>query len=434
MPRQSTSHIDNAAAVARRLRQAREARGLSQSALSFPGCSTGYISRIEAGQRAPSLQVLRQLAERLCVTESWLARGVEGSEADAPSVLQDAELALRLDELDEAERAYAALLAGDPPHAVRVRVEAGLGQLAYRRDDLGSAVEHLERAVELEPELWDQVALDTLGCAYFRLGETEAAISLFRGAYARAEQERDPSGQLRFAVLLANALTDVGAFAEAAQLLAGVLDRVKRGDPLALARVFWTQSRLHTQQHEHDAAARYARKALDLLDLTEHTYHRARAHHLLAFAELDAGNPEDALELLTAARLLLGDQGTPTDVAGLDLETARALAMLGRTGEAASLAMAAAGELRNEHPANLGRGYATVAEAFEAQDEPERALELYELALELLEEPPTRYLADTCARYGALLERVGRLEEAFAVYKKGAMLNAQLSQARRSLA
>ena len=61
----------------------------------------------------------------------------------------------------------------------------------------------------------------------------------------------------------------------------------------------------------------------------------------------------------------------------------------------------------------------------------ERALELYELALEFLEELPSRYLADTYVRYGALLERVGRQDDAFSAYKKGALLQADLGRSRR---
>ena len=56
------SHVDDAAAVGRRLKEARLAAGLSQRQLSFPGCSAAYISRLEAGDRVPSLQLLRALA------------------------------------------------------------------------------------------------------------------------------------------------------------------------------------------------------------------------------------------------------------------------------------------------------------------------------------------------------------------------------------
>ena len=56
------SHVDDPAAVGRRLKEARLAAGLSQRQLSFPGCSAAYISRLEAGDRVPSLQLLRKLA------------------------------------------------------------------------------------------------------------------------------------------------------------------------------------------------------------------------------------------------------------------------------------------------------------------------------------------------------------------------------------
>ncbi len=59
------SHVDDPHAVGRRLLEARLAAGLSQRALAFPGCSAAYISRLEAGERVPSLQLLRKLAQRL---------------------------------------------------------------------------------------------------------------------------------------------------------------------------------------------------------------------------------------------------------------------------------------------------------------------------------------------------------------------------------
>jgi transcriptional regulator with XRE-family HTH domain len=45
--------------------------------LSFPGCSPAYISRIEAGDRIPSLQLLREMGQRLGVSEDYLATGKE---------------------------------------------------------------------------------------------------------------------------------------------------------------------------------------------------------------------------------------------------------------------------------------------------------------------------------------------------------------------
>ncbi len=89
------SHVDDAAAVGRRLKDARVAAGLSQRQLSFPGCSAAYISRLEAGDRVPSLQLLRKLALKLNADEEYLANGVERIEQIAPEVVE-AEVARRL--------------------------------------------------------------------------------------------------------------------------------------------------------------------------------------------------------------------------------------------------------------------------------------------------------------------------------------------------
>ena len=75
--RARTPHYDDPAAVGKRVFEAREAAGLSQRELAFPGCSAAYISRIERGERVPSLQVMRELARRTGVTEDQLAFGRE---------------------------------------------------------------------------------------------------------------------------------------------------------------------------------------------------------------------------------------------------------------------------------------------------------------------------------------------------------------------
>jgi transcriptional regulator with XRE-family HTH domain len=89
------SHVDDPAAVGRRLREARIEAGLSQRQLSFPGCSAAYISRLEAGDRVPSLQLLRKLAEKLDADEQYLATGEERIEQMSPESVE-AEVKRRL--------------------------------------------------------------------------------------------------------------------------------------------------------------------------------------------------------------------------------------------------------------------------------------------------------------------------------------------------
>ena len=75
------SHVDNPVAAGRRLKDARVAAGFSQRQLAFPGCSSAYISRLEAGQRVSSLQLLRKIAAKLAVDEEFLATGIPHEQA-----------------------------------------------------------------------------------------------------------------------------------------------------------------------------------------------------------------------------------------------------------------------------------------------------------------------------------------------------------------
>jgi len=65
------------AAFAKRLRETRQARGLSQRAFADVGVSYAYISRLEAGARRPSVRVVRRLAAKLGVSAEWLETGRE---------------------------------------------------------------------------------------------------------------------------------------------------------------------------------------------------------------------------------------------------------------------------------------------------------------------------------------------------------------------
>jgi transcriptional regulator with XRE-family HTH domain len=63
------------AKVGVRIKTLRLERGLSQRELAAPGMSYAYLSRIEAGERTPSLSALIDLADRLETSALYLAIG-----------------------------------------------------------------------------------------------------------------------------------------------------------------------------------------------------------------------------------------------------------------------------------------------------------------------------------------------------------------------
>lgn len=122
------SHIDDPVAVGRRLKVARVAAGLSQRQLSFPGCSAAYISRLEAGDRVPSLQLLRKLALKLDADEEYLATGVKRVEQPPPELVE-AEVARRLGDDVLAKERYERVLEAVTAPGARAQAAQALARL-----------------------------------------------------------------------------------------------------------------------------------------------------------------------------------------------------------------------------------------------------------------------------------------------------------------
>jgi tetratricopeptide (TPR) repeat protein len=421
VPRRKSTHVDDPVAVGQRLRGARERAGLSQRQLSFEGCSPAYISRIEAGERIPSLQLLREMGRRLGVSEDWLATGLDRDVLAEDRTLLDAEIALRFNELDTAAKLYSEALDAATTNTERARSLAGLGQIAFERGEPRRAVQHLEQALALSgADPTEQPSLaDTLGRAYAMLDDLEPAIRLFRHSLERANQRRNSPESVRFGVLLANAYIDNSEFDEAETVLKETVEKAQNArDPVFRARIYWSLSRLHALQGEATSAVRFARKALELLELTEHTTYAARAHQLLAHVELDRGNADEALALLDRGLPLVEDGGNHAEYALFQLERARALVRLGRSDEATRLASESARLLEDASPTDAGRGHVVVGEVYEAMGDRQRAIETYEYAAELLSVSPSRYLLEVYAKLADLLEEDGRKDEALEVLKK----------------
>lgn len=289
----------------------------------------------------------------------------------------------------------------------------------------------LERAVALDPDIErrEPAVADALGRAYARAGEYEAAIGVFLRNYEYARGRDDLSDRVRFGALLGYAYSDTGNFT-AAEAVLGELIAASAGmtDPMTRARIFWAQSRMHALRNDGESAARYAERALEVLDTSGESYYFALAHHLLAHIEIDRGNADRAIELLDNAAPLVAASGRPFERANMQLERARAMAVLGEKAEAAALAMEAAGVLENASSLDAGRGYSLIAKVFADIGEDERAIELYEMAIERLEKIRTRYLVETLNELSDLYERRGDTAEALALLKRAVQMQADMGR------
>ncbi len=420
MPRQKSNHVDDPKAVGERLKAAREAAGLSQRQLAFSGCSPAYISRIEAGDRIPSLQLLRELGRRLGVNEDYLATGEAAGSREFS--LLEAELALRLDDLARARVLYADALERARTPRERSLAEEGLGHLAYRTGDLHEAVRLFEQAlVTAGSEEWERPALaESLGRAYASLGELEPSITIFERCLAAFERMSDEVEMIRFSCLLGYALSDNGDFQRAEEVVAKALAAGRETfDPYTRARVYWSKAKLRVDQGDAEGASRYAYQALAALQLTEDLHYTGLAHGLIAHIELERDQPEEALAHLDQGWELVRQTGSPLDHAQFLVERARALARIGEKDEAQEVAAQIPPLLQDAEPIEVGRVYSVLGEVASETGDRQTAVERYEVAAEYLERnTPNRYLVDVYAKLADVLEAEGRPDAAYRYMKK----------------
>jgi tetratricopeptide (TPR) repeat protein len=425
MPRQKSTHVDDPVLVGRRLREARERAGLSQRALSFLGCTPAYISRIEAGQRIASLQLLTELGRRLGVSASYLATGRESDDVESTAAMVDAEVAVKLDEPETARPIYEQVLAESNVPSLRSRALEGLGQIAFRDDDPERAVELFQQALRETGETEaDRPSLaSTLARSYALLGRMPESIAVLETCVRRYES--DPIQYVRFAGLLGAALSENGSIGEAERILADALSRGREmSDPYRRAGFYWSESRLRAARGEKAEAAKAARSALDTLRASEDTRAIAQAHHLLAHVYLSEGKARDALDLLREGEPLVSGSATPFELAQYRIEQARSLAALGESEQARTIATSVLSELRGLHAVDSGRAYLLLATVYDDLGDDERAGEVLGLAVETLEpQPPTRHLVQAYKQLADSLKRAGRTDDAFRLLERA--LNVQ---------
>src|SRR5207248_1519343 len=234
--------------IAVRLRRLRLDRGMSQRELAGPGVSYAYISRIEAGQRRPSVKAIRTLARKLGISAQYLETG-----------------SLALDRPEQAANLY-------------------------------------ERCLE---EL------------------------------SRDEDDSDVTARIRFATHLSYALSNLGRFNEARELLTDLTGETQATlDPYSRIRLYWSLARLSTMEGHAQTGLRHLRRAIALLESTEDTLHLARAHLLCAEILILDGQPEAAGFHLERAERLFELGGDARDLGHIRAQDAKRAAQLGNADDA----------------------------------------------------------------------------------------------------
>jgi tetratricopeptide (TPR) repeat protein len=420
----TTRGEDNAVEpIGARLKRLRLERGLSQRELSGPGVSYAYISRIEAGARTPSVKALRMLARKLGVSVEYLETGRDLRDTDERELrIADAELELRLaQDVESAESKLQAILdestrAGDHGSATRARIALGLAA-AHRGNHL-DAVERLEDAVREQPlpvaARPDVYA--TLGQSYAALGAPDRAVRLFERCLREIETATsDDSGTyIRFATYLSYALSDAGEYERANDVVREALSRADHaGDPYARVRLYWSLARVAGMEGRSSEALEHMRRAITLLEATDHNVQLARAYLLSAGIEAQEGDADAAREHLRSAKKLLGLNAEPVDRAMLAIGWSRVAALTGNGDEAVARAREAISLLGDLHGGEQGAAVWALAHGLAVSGDVDGAHATYPRAVDLLAVHGRRHDAALAAdEWAATLSEQGRAEEA----------------------
>ena len=439
-------HPDAAAeeSIGQRIRRLRLERGLSQRELAEPGISYAYLSRIEAGQRAPSLKALRIVARKLGVTPEHLETGAPVSLAVARELrLTDAELRLRVNgDLPALEATFRQLVdearaEGETWLELRARVGVGLA-LACRRE-VREAIFHLELALSsgsvsalARPDVYE-----TLARCHASNGSSDRALELLDAAIAELERTA-PDEVVTLARLAGARAAIVGANGNggtgAREALAEALERAQTvPDPFARARTYATVASGHAGA---DPAATLAlrRRAYGVLDAADDVRELARAHLLCADLLLADGSVDQAGPHLDRAERLLALGGDALDLGRLRTRQSRRAVEAGDSEEAQTLALAAA-ELLKDDPAEQGEALHALASAQAAAGDLDRAEKSFRRAIEQLATGRRwREAAGAARDWASYLRAAGRTDEALEAMDRATVLSIRGmgAEARRS--
>ena len=336
------STLQTQESIGERLKRLRAERGLSQRGLAARGVSYAYISRIELGDRVPSMKAIRVLAAKLGVSPEYLETGQNFPDTETRALkLGEAELMLRLDgNVEVAERLllevlWDAIQHGDARDAVRARISLGLA--AADRGDHERVIEFLERAVAepwVTPLLFPD-AFATLGHSYISAGRgAQAAADLFAGAIEAllAVTPINGSSVVRFATYLSYALSDLGDLDGArAAINEGLRYTTIADDEYTRVRLYWSNARLAALSGDHDLARLSIDRAIALLSSSEDTAHLGRAHLLAAEIATTDDDLGLAREHLDSAQTFVGPNSQRQDYAWLRVQCALVNARIGET-------------------------------------------------------------------------------------------------------
>ncbi|TQK70177.1 helix-turn-helix domain-containing protein [Nocardioides sp. SLBN-35] len=375
------SHIDarwahllgtvDPAVLGSRVRAARVAQGLSQADLAGEAYSVGYVSRIESGNRRPTLAALSVVSERLGMEVSELLAGASEEEVDEIRLgLSYAELALENGEAVDAEHQARAALARAEGVSLDELKSRGRFVVARSLEAMGQ----LDDAIrEYEALLADVDGIEAIKCGialsrcYREAGDLALAIEVgdrIRPDIVASGLERTDEA-VQLAMTVAMSYMGRGDLNRATRICAEAIELAEEmASPAARSAAYWNASIAYSERGQTQPALTLATRALALLGEGQDTRNLARLRVELGRLrlELDVPDPSGALvQLERAHEELRSTSASMAEIAWAEVVLAHALVLDGQPEKALDVAITA--RAANPGQVSLGAAEAALAHA-----------------------------------------------------------------------
>ncbi len=341
----------DATLVGSRLKHARQRAGLTQGEAAGDHMSTAYISRIEAGQRRASAELIVVLAERLgCDPEELLAPEEDTAAAELLArlslELDYAELDLRTGQSAAALERLDAILSEEVlPAEVGAKARFQRALALEADGDYDTATDELEQVVlGSQDGLLLIKSLIALSRCYRELGDLGRACEIGERAEKlidSAELHGSAEG-VQLAVTVAAAHFERGDVTYATRMCERAVESAELLDsPTARASAYWNSSMVQQRQGNIVAALPLAQKAVALLDQVHDARNMAKLRLQLGLLQLEMSPPEIDGAMLNLTRSRDEMEFTEASVADrgrVQLGLARARLLIGDAEEAERLA------------------------------------------------------------------------------------------------
>ena len=271
--RSTTGRSGAPSPLGQRIREARQALGLSLAAVAGQDFTRAFLNQVELGRAQPSTHTLRIIARRLGQPIEYFLEDPGDSAAAIELALAEAELDLHRGQAQRAESLIRSVLQKPIPLEVRTRAQLALAAALLREGRALDAQPILEEAIAVaERSGWHALLVelyDRMGSVHYLLRRAHAAGQWFDRALGRYDSAglADPVLKARLLGHRANLHFVAGQPVEAIAAYESAINSAERVlDMPALAGIYEGLALSFQQTGQYGRALSYAQKGLRIFE------------------------------------------------------------------------------------------------------------------------------------------------------------------------